>query len=70
MHEDPDVLETQGWREALRSVVEFEGCGRAAYVLAALHDEARRHAVAAPVSATHHPVRQHDPGRRAAAVPR
>ena len=52
MTDDKDALETQEWREALGSVVEFDGAERASYLLSALHDEARRHAVAVPVSAT------------------
>jgi pyruvate dehydrogenase E1 component len=52
MPDDPDQLETQEWRDALGSVVEFDGPGRAAFLLAALHEEARRRAVAVPVSAT------------------
>ena len=52
MSDDPDQLETQEWRDALGSVVEFDGPERAAHLLGALHDEARRHAVPVPVSAT------------------
>ena len=52
MPDDQDPLETQEWRDALGSVVEFDGPERAAHLLKALHDEARRHAVAVPVSAT------------------
>ncbi len=52
MPDDPDQLETQEWRDALGSVVEFDGPARAAYLLSALHAEARRRAVAVPVSAT------------------
>jgi pyruvate dehydrogenase E1 component len=52
MPDDPDELETQEWREALASVVEFDGTERAGSLLSALHDEARRRAVPVPVSAT------------------
>ena len=50
--DDKDPLETQEWRDALGSVVEFDGPDRASYLLKELNDEARRHAVAVPVSAT------------------
>ncbi len=52
MPDDPDQLETQEWREALASVVEFDGTERAGQLLGALHEEARRRAVPVPVSAT------------------
>jgi pyruvate dehydrogenase E1 component len=52
MPDDKDPLETQEWRDALGSVVEFDGPERASYLLDELHAEARRRAVAVPVSAT------------------
>ena len=51
MSEDLDRVETQEWRDALGSVVEFDGPGRAEFLLAELHGEARRHGVAVPFSA-------------------
>jgi pyruvate dehydrogenase E1 component len=51
MPEDQDPRETQEWREALDSVVEFDGVERAAYLLEQLHDEAGRHAVPVPFTA-------------------
>ena len=68
MPEDQDPRETQEWREALDSVVEFDGVERAAFLLEQLHDEARRHAVPVPFTGEH-PVRQHHRGRQAAAAP-
>jgi pyruvate dehydrogenase E1 component len=52
MPEDQDPQETQEWREALDSVVEFDGVDRAAFLLQQVQDEARRHAVPVPFSAT------------------
>jgi pyruvate dehydrogenase E1 component len=52
MPEDLDPRETQEWRESLDSVVEFDGVDRAAFLLGQLHDEARRHAVPVPFTAT------------------
>jgi pyruvate dehydrogenase E1 component len=52
MSEDQDPQETQEWREALDSVVEFDGVERAAFLLQQVQDEARRHAVPVPFSAT------------------
>ena len=51
MPEDQDPRETQEWVEALDSVVEFDGVERAAFLLAQLHEEARRHAVPVPFTA-------------------
>jgi hypothetical protein len=51
MPEDQDPRETQEWRQALDSVVEFDGPDWAAFLLAQLQEEARRHAVAVPFSA-------------------
>jgi pyruvate dehydrogenase E1 component len=48
MPEDQDPRETQEWREALDSVVEFDGVDRAAYLLEEIYDEARKHAVPVP----------------------
>ena len=39
---DPDPLETQEWRDALGSVLEFEGPERAHFLLENLIDKARR----------------------------
>jgi pyruvate dehydrogenase E1 component len=50
MPDDQDPLETQEWREALDSVVEFDGVERAAFLLQELQHEARRHAVPVPFS--------------------
>ena len=52
MPEDQDPQETQEWREALDSVVEFDGVDRAAFLLQQVQDEARLHAVPVPFSAT------------------
>ena len=52
MPEDLDPRETEEWREALDSVVDFDGVDRAAFVLAQLHDEARRRAVPVPFTAS------------------
>ena len=68
MPEDQDPVETQEWREALDSVVEFDGVERAAFLLDELQQEARRHAVPVPFSA-HDRVREHHPGGQAAAAP-
>ena len=50
MSEDLDRVETQEWCDALGSVVEFDGAGRAAFLIAELHGEARRRGVAVPFS--------------------
>src|SRR5215212_9767454 len=52
MPEDQDPQETQEWREALDSVVEFDGVERAAFLLQQLQVQARLHAVPVPFSAT------------------
>ena len=51
MPEDQDPQETQEWRDALDSVVDFDGPDRAAFLLKELYEEAHRHAVAVPYSA-------------------
>ena len=51
MPEDQDPQETQEWRDALDSVVDFDGADRAAFLLDQLHEEARRHAVPVPYTA-------------------
>jgi pyruvate dehydrogenase E1 component len=51
MPDDQDPQETQEWREALDSVVEFDGVDRAAFLLDELHGVARRHAVQVPFTA-------------------
>ena len=51
MPDDQDPRETQEWREALDSVVEFDGVERAAFLLEELYEEARRHAVPVPFTA-------------------
>jgi len=51
MPEDQDPQETQEWRDALDSVVDFDGVERAAFLLDQLHDAARRHAVPVPFTA-------------------
>ncbi len=48
---DIDPLETGEWREALGSVVAFEGVARARYLLGELLDEARRHGAPVPYAA-------------------
>jgi pyruvate dehydrogenase E1 component len=52
MPEDQDPQETQEWRDALDSVVDFDGPDRAAFLLKELNEEASRHAVPVPYSAT------------------
>ena len=52
MPEDQDPQETQEWRDALDSVVDFDGPDRAAFLLKELYEEARRHAVLVPYSAS------------------
>src|SRR6188768_2826413 len=49
---DNDPLETQEWREALASVLEFEGPDRAHYLLDELFTEARRKGTPVPYSGT------------------
>ena len=39
---DPDVMETQEWLDALESVIEHEGAERAHYLLERMVDLARR----------------------------
>jgi pyruvate dehydrogenase E1 component len=50
MPEDLDPSETREWLDALDSVVKFDGADRAAFLIAELHEEARRRAVAVPFS--------------------
>jgi pyruvate dehydrogenase E1 component len=49
---DRDPLETQEWRDALGSVLAFEGPDRAQFLLGELVNEARRQGAPAPYSAT------------------
>jgi pyruvate dehydrogenase E1 component len=49
---DSDPVETQEWRDALGSVVTFEGPDRAHYLLSELVAEARRQGTPVPYSAT------------------
>jgi pyridine nucleotide-disulfide oxidoreductase len=51
MLEDLDPSETQEWRDALDSVLEFEGSDRAGFLLAELMAEARRNGAPVPYSA-------------------
>ena len=67
MPEDQDPQETQEWRDALDSVVDFDGPDRAAFLLKELYEEARRHAVPGAVLGQHR-VHQHHPGRQAASA--
>jgi pyruvate dehydrogenase E1 component len=48
---DIDPLETQEWRDALNSVLAFEGPERAEFLLEKLTDEARRHGAPVPYTA-------------------
>ncbi len=47
---DKDPQETQEWLEALESVIEFEGTGRAHYLIEKMIDQARRSGVNLPYS--------------------
>ena len=49
---DCDPIETEEWRSALQSVVDFEGSERAAFLLLGLLQEARRKGTPVPYSAT------------------
>ncbi|MDN5854673.1 MAG: pyruvate dehydrogenase (acetyl-transferring), homodimeric type, partial [Actinomycetia bacterium] len=51
MLDDLDPTGTQEWRDALDSVLEFEGRERAGFLLAELNVEARRNGVPVPYSA-------------------
>ena len=68
MPEDQDPRETQEWREALDSVVEFDGVDRAAFLLEELLDEARRRGCAGALLGEH-AVPEHDPAGQGAAAP-
>ncbi|MEO7031356.1 MAG: pyruvate dehydrogenase (acetyl-transferring), homodimeric type [Herbaspirillum sp.] len=48
---DPDVMETQEWLDALESVIENEGQGRAHYLMERMLDLARRRGAHIPFSA-------------------
>jgi pyruvate dehydrogenase E1 component len=48
---DPDPLETQEWRDALDSLLEFEGADRAEFILGQILNHARRKGASAPYSA-------------------
>ncbi len=52
MSEDPDPSETREWLDALDSVVKFDGADRAAFLIAELHEEARRHGWRCPSRGT------------------
>ncbi len=74
MHQSPDIdpVETQEWRDALASVLAFEGTGRAEFILSELIREAQKHGAAVPFSPntpyvnTIAPDREtHHPGDRA-----
>ena len=47
---DPDVMETQEWLDALESVIEHEGAERAHYLLERMVDLARRRGAHIPFS--------------------
>ena len=49
---DQDPVETLEWREALRSVLAFEGPQRVYHILGELMDEAQRQGAPIPFSAT------------------
>jgi pyruvate dehydrogenase E1 component len=51
MLDDLDPVETREWRDALDSVLEFEGADRAGFLLEELVDEARRNGTPVPYSA-------------------
>ena len=51
MPKDLDPVETSEWREALDSVVEFDGADRAEFLLEELVGEARRKGAPVPYSA-------------------
>ncbi len=51
MLDDQSQLEAREWREALDSVIEFEGSEQAAFLLEEIVDEARRAGVPVPYSA-------------------
>ena len=46
---DPDVMETQEWLDALESVIEHEGAERAHYLLERMVDLARRRGAHIPI---------------------
>jgi pyruvate dehydrogenase E1 component len=48
---DTDPVETREWREALGSVLEFEGGERAHFLLSHIFAEARRQGTPVPYSA-------------------
>ena len=52
VHRDQDPVETLEWREALRSVLAFEGPQRVYHILGELMDEAQRQGAPIPFSAT------------------
>jgi pyruvate dehydrogenase E1 component len=69
---DNDPAETQEWRQALESVLTFEGPQRVQFLLEELADEAARHGTSVPYSATTPYVNtipvdleEHHPGDRA-----
>ena len=59
---DRDPLETQEWRDALGSVLAFEGPDRARFLLEELVNEARRQGAPVPYLGDH-AVPEHDPAR-------
>src|SRR5437879_3162545 len=48
---DSDALETQEWRDAFDSVLEFEGADRAQFILQQVLSQARRRGTSIPYSA-------------------
>lgn len=59
---DPDVMETQEWLDALEAVIENEGPDRAHYLVERLIDLSRRRGAQVPFSSNtayvkHHPCR-------------
>jgi pyruvate dehydrogenase E1 component len=50
-HADPDPLETQEWRDAVDSLLEFEGSDRAEFILGQVLDHARGKGASMPYSA-------------------
>ena len=68
MSEDLDPLETQEWRDALDSVVEFDGADRAASCSAS-SSKRRAGAGCAGALLGEHALPQHHPARAGAAAP-
>src|SRR5512144_1156600 len=64
MPHDVDPLESQEWREALDSVLEFDGPDRACGLLEELIGRARRHGAPVPYSANTPYLNTIPPGRQ------